>query len=249
MQLKRAVEMAGMIEHCDFEQQQSADTESGRLRPDLIIRLPNQRNVVVDAKTPLQAYLEAVQLTDEAQKVAKLREHAAQVQRHVVQLSAKGYWKDFQPAPEFVVLFLPGEAIYRAALEYDPSLIEVGSKTRVLIASPTILISLLWAVAHVWREERIAQNAQEISDLGKMLHERLRTLADHFGDVGTGLTRAVESYNKAVSSLESRVLVAARKFKDLGAAPGAEIPALEIVDKTARLASAPDTEVEKTQPS
>lgn len=242
MQLKRAVEMAGMVEHCDFEQQQSADTEAGRLRPDLIIRLPNMRNVVVDAKTPLQAYLEAVQLTDESQKVAKLREHAAQVQRHVVQLGAKEYWKQFQQAPEFVLLFLPGEAIYRAALEHDPSLIEVGAQARVLIASPTILISVLWAVAHVWREELSARSAQEISDLGKVLYDRLRTLVEHFGELGTSLGRATESYNKAVGSFETRVLVAARKFKELGAATGADIAELEDVDKSPRLLHLPEAE-------
>jgi DNA recombination protein RmuC len=242
MQLKRAVEMAGMVEHCDFEQQQSTDTEGGRLRPDLIIRLPNMRNVVVDAKTPLQAYLEAVQLTDEPQKVAKLREHAAQVQRHVLQLGAKEYWKQFQQAPEFVLLFLPGEAIYRAALEHDPSLIEVGAQTRVLIASPTILISVLWAVAHVWREERMARNTQEISDLGKMLYDRLRTLVEHFGEVGTSLGRAAESYNKAVGSFETRVLVAARKFKELGAATGDDITELPEVDKSPRQLHLPEAE-------
>jgi DNA recombination protein RmuC len=240
MQLKRAVEMAGMVEHCDFEQQQSTDTDAGRLRPDLIIRLPNMRNVVVDAKTPLQAYLEAVQLTDESQKVAKLREHADQVRRHVVQLGAKGYWNQFQPAPEFVLLFLPGEAIYRAALEHDPSLIEVGAQARVLIASPTILISVLWAVAHVWCEERSARNTQEISDLGKVLYDRLRTLVEHFGEVGTSLGRATESYNKAVGSFETRVLVAARRFKELGAATGEDIAQLEDIDKTPRQLHLPE---------
>jgi DNA recombination protein RmuC len=242
MQLKRAVEMAGMVEHCDFEQQQSADTEAGRLRPDLIVRLPNMRNVVVDAKTPLQAYLEAVQLTNETQKVAKLCEHAKQVRRHVQELGAKEYWNHLKPTPDFVLLFLPGEAIYRAALEHDPSLIEVGARERVLIASPTILISLLWTVAHVWREERIARNAQEISELGNALHERLRVLAGHFGDVGSGLGRAIESYNKAVGSFETRVLVAARKFKELGAATGAEIDVLKAVDAAPRTLSALDQE-------
>ncbi len=241
MQLKNAVQMAGMVEYCDFAAQQSADTEAGRLRPDMVIRLPNERQVVVDAKTPLLAYLEAVQLADETQKVAKLREHAAQVRRQVTQLGAKAYWSQWQPAPEFVVLFLPGEAIYRAALEYDPSLIEVGAQARVLIASPTILIALLWTVAHVWREERMARNAQEISDLGKQLHDRLRTFTEHLAGVGRGLGQAVGAYNDAVGSFEVRVLVGARKFKELGAAAGDDINELPEVDKSPRQLHLPET--------
>ncbi len=233
IQLRRVVEMAGMLEYCDFIEQ-PAGGDGGRLRPDLIVRLPNQRQVVVDAKAPLRAYLEAVEIADETARTQKLREHAAQLRRHVDQLSQKQYWDQFSPAPEFAVLFLPGEAFFAAALASDPELIQYGAERRILIATPVTLIALLQAVAHGWREARLAENARQISELGRTLYDRLRTLAQHLEELRKALGTAVEAYNRAVGSLESRVLVAARRFQELGAAAGDEIRVLEPVDREPR---------------
>src|SRR6202140_4007840 len=237
IQLRRVVEIAGMLPYCDFTEQESVTTESGRLRPDLIVKLPGGKHVVVDAKTPLQAFLEAFETTDEDARRVCLANHARQVRDHMNTLSGKKYWEQFDATPEFVVMFLPGETFFSAALEQDPGLIEHGVLSRVIPASPTTLIALLKAVNYGWNQEKLARNAQQISALGKELHDRLRLLAVHITAVGTNLDSAVEAYNQAVGSLESRVLVSARKFAELGASVADDIPELAPIETTARALS------------
>jgi DNA recombination protein RmuC len=233
IQLKRVVELAGMLDYCDFYQQESVNTEDGQLRPDLLVRLPGRKNIVVDAKVPLSCFLEAIESADEHVRKAKFEDHAKQVRKHIACLSKKAYFAQFDPAPEFVILFLPGEVFYSAALEHDPALIEIGVEQNVIIATPTTLIALLKAVAYGWRQECLAENAKEISDLGRELYKRLSDMGGHLARLGKNLNNATEAYNKTVGSLETRVLVTARRFQDLGIGTD-EIEPLQPIEQMAR---------------
>lgn len=215
MQLKRIVELAGMLNYCDFYEQKHKSTEETSVRPDLLVRLSGGKQIVIDAKVPLEAYLEAMYNPDEKVKEAKLRDHARHVRAHVTALSKKSYWEHFQPAPEFVILFLPAEAFFSAALEYDPSLIEMGAEQGVIIATPTTLIALLRTVFYGWKQENLSKQSEKVRELGQELYKRLLDMTGHWSKMGKSLAQAVDSYNKAIGSLETRVLVTARKFKDL----------------------------------
>lgn len=239
--LRRVAELAGMSEHCDFTEQETIATESGRQRPDMIVSLPGNRRVAVDAKVPLQAFIDAVdpEKTPE-QRNAALEQHGARVREHMNQLAERRYWEQVGPELELVVLFLPGESFFSAALEQDRALIEDGMQRKVVLATPTTLIALLRSAAYLWQQEKITQNARRISELGKELHDRIRSFLGHYQNLGASLGRAVESYNRAAGSLESRVLPSARKFKELGAATGEEIIELEPIDETPRKLSLPE---------
>jgi DNA recombination protein RmuC len=241
IQLRRVVELAGMIEHCDFVEQPSVQTEDGRMRPDVIVHLPGGKSIVIDAKATLSAYLDALEASDDDARMSLLEQHAQQVRHHIEKLSRKAYWEQFDNAPDFVVLFLPGEVFFSAALERDPMLIEYGADKKIILATPTTLIALLRAVCYGWRQEKLAQNAREISQLGGELYKRFADLSVHIGRLGKSLNHSVEAYNRAAGNIETRVLVTARKFRELGAAPlGMEIEVLPQVEQIARELQAPE---------
>lgn len=241
MQLRRVVEMAGMLEHCDFEEQVTTGSEEGRLRPDMVVRLPGSRCVVVDAKVPLQAFLDATEATEEEERRTHLQAHARQLRTHVDALSKKGYWQQFASSPEFVVAFIPGDPLLAAAFEQDPALLEHAMANHVVLATPTNLIALLRTVAASWQQEAVADNAREVQHIGREMYKRLCVFADHLAKAGRGLAGAVEAYNKAVGSLERSVLPQARRFQDLGVVgPGDKgLTELEAVDSVPRRPEVP----------
>ena len=244
-QLKRVVELAGMLSHCDFYEQTQEIVGDFRFRPDLIVRLPGDRQVIIDAKVSLEAYLEAIETADGPQRELKFKEHAKQIRSHVTALGKKSYWEHFHPTPEFVILFLPSETMFSAALEYDPSLIEMGVNEGVILATPTTLIALLRAVSYGWKQESLSLHAEKVRELGHELYKRVVDMGQHWSRMGRSLGSAVDSYNKATGSLESRVFVTARKFKDLGAAAETlELPESDLIDSTPR-----EVSLEQTPPT
>ena len=252
MQLRRVVEMAGMLAHCDFMEQVNVDGDDRRLRPDMVVSLPGGKKIVVDAKAPLSAYLDALDAQDETQRKELVKQHARQIRQHIKQLSSKSYWDqlNLQPAPEFVVLFLPGEVFFSAALEQDPGLIEAGVEQKVILATPTTLIALLRAVAFGWRQEKVAENAQEVSRIGRELYKRLSDMGDHFSKLGRGIHHVVDAYNQSVGTLEKRVLVSARKLKDLDVVSQSEdLTDIPTIEKTVRDLNSPEFYTNKNEDS
>ncbi|HUG64559.1 MAG TPA: DNA recombination protein RmuC [Gaiellaceae bacterium] len=246
-QLRNVVEYAGMVEHCDYVTQVTTSTDDGTLRPDLVVRIPGGKHVVVDAKAPLVAYLDAFETSDEAERQQRLADHARHVREHVGKLSAKGYWRQFDPSPDLVVMFLPDESYLRAAHEHDPSLQEHAWSSNVILASPSTLMVLLRTVAMTWQQETVAESAREVSDLGRELYKRLATMGAHFAKLGRTLDGAVDAYNKTVGSLERQVLVQARRFEQHGIS-GIEPPELQPVDRQTRSLSAAEL-VDPEQPT
>lgn len=234
LSLKRAAELAGMTAYCDFYEEVSVDTETGRLRPDMVVRLPNGREIVVDAKAPVDAYMKAISVLSEEDRQKALSNYVSQVRAHMNALGSKSYWDQFPKSPEIVVMYLPGESFFSAALEHDHKLIEDSSLKKIVLATPTTFIALLKAIAYGWQQEQMTENAQKISSLGKELYDRINTLVKHFDDVGNALGRAINAYNKAIGSMESRVLPSVRKFKELGVAGAEEISVFEQIDQTPR---------------
>ena len=239
--LKRVVELAGMSDHCDYSEQVSVNTEDGRLIPDMIIHLPNDRDIVVDSKVSLDAYLDAVSCKSEDERNALISKHSQQVRKHMKALSGKSYWDQFPKAPEFVVMFMPGESFLSAALDNDRSIVEDGMESKVIIATPTTLIALLRAVAFGWRQEHIAKHAKEIAALGKEVYDRFQPFIEHVNKVGSSLAQSVVSFNRMVMSLERRVMVSVRKFKELGAAGDKDLPDIEQIEQTPMKSSTTDS--------
>ncbi len=242
LSLRRTAEVAGMTSHCDFFEQESVTTETGRLRPDMIVRLPNEREIVVDAKAPVDAYLKVISSATEAERQEALENYVAQVRSHMNALGSKSYWDQFSKSPELVVMFLPGESFFSAALEHDPALIEDGSIKKVILATPTTFIALLKAIAYGWQQAELTRNAREISRLGKELYERFAVAMEHFSKTGTHLEKAVESYNAGVRSVESRLLHSVRRFKELGISSKKDVPVLEEIDERPRNVELPGSE-------
>ncbi len=240
MQLRRVVELAGMLEHCDFDEQVTVDGEDGRLRPDMVVRLPGGRNIVVDAKAPLGAYLEALEAKDDEARAAKLRQHATQVSAHIRKLAAKSYAEGLVGSTEFVVMFLPGDSFYSVALEQMPGLIEEGVAQKVLLATPTTLLGLLLTTSCGWREERLAENAQRISDEGRVLHQRIATVLEYFGALGNSLNQSVKHFNQALSSFDGRVTVSARRLEELDARGKKELTEIDEIAVRARSVQLPE---------
>ena len=239
VQLRKVVELAGMLQHCDFDQQPTLVADTGRMRPDMIINLPGGRTIVVDAKAPLEAFLDAQAATEDGVRSGKLADHVRQVKDHVTKLGAKAYWDQLPASPELVVLFLPAEAIYMAAIERDSALIDFGVSRNVLIASPLTLIALLRAASFGWKQERLTINAEEISRLGKALHESVGTMAEHLEDLRRRMDGTFSTFNKVVGSFENNVLVKARRFRELGAGSVKEIPLIDPLETVARKLDAP----------
>ncbi len=239
--LKRVAELSGMVEHCDFSEQVSTSTETERQRPDMIVQLPAGRQIVIDAKVALDAYLTGIEAATDEERVAALQQHVRQLRTHLGGLAAKSYWNQFPQAPEFVVMFIPGEAFLASAAQQDPGLIEEGLSQKVIIATPTTLIALLRAIAYGWRQEQVAQNAQQISEAGRQLYERMTTLVNHLSNIGRNLDRTMQSYNQAVASIESRVMPAARRLRELGASSDDELAALEPLTTAPRGLDAAET--------
>jgi DNA recombination protein RmuC len=235
MQLRRVVEIAGMLQRCDFDEQPPLLGDNGRQRPDLIVHLPGGKQIVVDAKAPLEAYLDAQEAHDEEARGSRLQAHARQVREHMDKLGSKSYWESLGDSPELVVLFLPGETLFSAALQNDLTLIEHGLRQRVLLASPITLIALLTTVAHSWRQEALTENYREVARLGREFYERLAVFADHLDEVRKKLDGAVQAYNQAAGSFEARVLVSARKLKDLKVTTSDELPPAEPIDTVPRV--------------
>lgn len=234
MSLKRVVELAGLVEHCDFKTQESISTENSQVRPDLIVYLPDHRRIVIDAKVPLDSYLRAVETTDDEKREQLMSNHSKQLERHINSLGSKSYWDHLEGSPEFVILYIPLESLYSAALHRNPKLLDDSTQKRVILATPTTLIALLKAVDYGWKQKKMAQNAEEISSLGKELYDRLAKMSEHFSRLGVGLDRAVQAYNDTAGSFERRVLVQARRFKELGIPAKNEINEIEWIEQTPR---------------
>ncbi|HET7675471.1 MAG TPA: DNA recombination protein RmuC [Gammaproteobacteria bacterium] len=235
MSLRRLAELAGMIDHCDFYEQESRDSGEGRLRPDMIVRMPDARELIIDAKTPLDAYLSAIEAASDDERKRFLRHHASKVRERMRELASKAYWEQFKHSPDFVVLYIPGDQFLAAALEQDPALLEDAFSNKVILATPTSVIALLRAVAFGWRQQSVAENAENIRKLGEDIYKRVTVFVEHLNKLGRSLGQSIAHYNKAVGSLERQVLPAARRFPEMGVNAKKELESIETIDETARM--------------